>query len=85
MRDLNRKLLTCEHVHHKSQDRTNDNPKDLELILAEYHGRIHGLATVLGRMRSEDGKFVEVDRPEKTEKTVNWPRNKAVLGPVAKQ
>lgn len=82
MRDLDRKLRSDEHVHHLSQDRSDDRIDNYELLAASYHGRLHGLATVIGRPRSSDGKFIELDRPDPT---FSWPRHRAILGPAAKE
>ena len=38
---LNRLLLSDEAVHHKDEDRTNNNLDNLELLSLEEHGRLH--------------------------------------------
>lgn len=78
MKDLGRVLRSDEHVHHIDHDHTNDQPDNLQLILAEYHGRYHGLMTVLARYRDDLGRFVE--DPEPAAVPMLWPRDGAILG-----
>ena len=78
-KDLGRPLRPDEHVHHIDHDKTNDHPSNLKLMIAEYHGRHHGLASVLARYRDELGRFVEDPAPH----VRRWPRQGAVLGTEA--
>lgn len=43
---LGRKLLLEEHVHHKNEDRSDDSPRNLELISAADHNAHHKLGAV---------------------------------------
>lgn len=71
------RLRTDEHAHHEDLDLTNDSPANIAVLLAEYHGRLHGWATVLYRLRDEHGRFLPGS-------TRPWSRAGAVLGPAAK-
>lgn len=82
MVDLNRPLRSDEHVHHIDLDKFNDQPDNLEVLLCEYHGRLHGLATVIGRHRNDLGMFEEIPEPHPNPHP--WPRHHAILGPEAK-
>lgn len=82
MVDLNRPLRSDEHVHHIDLDKSNDQPDNLKVLLCEYHGRLHGLATVIGRHRNDLGMFEEIPEPHPTPHP--WPRHHAILGPEAK-
>lgn len=42
---LGRALLSSEHVHHKDEDKQNDNPENLEVITAGEHNRHHKSGT----------------------------------------
>jgi hypothetical protein len=79
MADLGRRLRRDEHVHHEDENFKNDAAWNLRVLLAEYHGRLHGLKTVLYRKRDPLGRFLPVEAPE----TRWWPRAGAVLGPAA--
>lgn len=82
MKQISRKLRSDEHAHHSNLDKTDDRIDNYELLAATYHGRLHGLATVIGRPRSENGRFIELDEPDPT---FSWPRHRAMLGPAAKE
>ena len=81
---LGRRLHRGEHVHHIPErrgvpaNRADDRPENLELLACEYHGRLHGLATVLYRSRDAGGRFMP-------EGPFWWPRAGAVLGPAARE
>ena len=79
MADLGHLLRRDEHVHHLDLDWRNDLPSNLEVLLAEYHGRLHASATVLWRRRGPDGRFL----PEEAPVTRSWPRRGAILGRAA--
>lgn len=70
-------LRSDEHVHHVDHDLTNNAPENLEVRLAEYHGRYHALHTIL---RDGKGRFAERDQPEGP---FPAPRYGAVIGPAA--
>lgn len=70
-------LRTDEHVHHLDDDKTNDEPENLEVRLAEYHGRYHATHTVL---RDWKGRFAERSEPEGP---FPAPRYAAIIGPAA--
>lgn len=38
---LDRKLLRTEHVHHKDEDKTNNDPANLEVLLKGHHHKLH--------------------------------------------
>lgn len=75
MLSLGRMLRSDEHVHHKNHDCADDRLENLELVLAEYHGRYHATAATLGGYRDELGRFTEFDEP------INFGRV-ARLGPI---
>lgn len=82
-RDLGRRLRTDEHCHHQNLDRRDDRRENWELLAAEYHGRTHGLASVVARPRGADGRFVEVDRSDGH--YFPWWRSGPILGPAARE
>lgn len=69
-------LRRDEHAHHEDLDWTNDAPENIKVMLAGYHGRLHGRATVLYRLRDAQGRFLPGS-------TRPWPRAGAVLGPAS--
>lgn len=84
MQALGRKLLKCEQVHHK-EGRLVDGKKidelwNLEVLLSEYHGRIHAWQTLVAIGRAPDGRFVELDNPMAT---VPAARRGPIIGPAA--
>lgn len=79
MADLGRRLRSDEHVHHEDENPRNDAVWNLVVLLAEFHGRLHGLKTVLYRKRDPLGRFLPVESP----RTLPWPRRGPILGPAA--
>ena len=80
MAALGRRLLSSEHVHHVNGDRMTTDLSQLEVVAAEYHGRLHAYITTLAGGRGPDGRFVELDEPGPT----RWaPRYCAIIGAAA--
>lgn len=81
---LGRRLLKCEQVHHKDSRLVDgvkvDEPWNLEVLLSEYHGRIHAWQTLLAIWRGPDGRFVELNNPMATVPAV---RRGPIIGPAA--
>lgn len=75
---LGRTLRSDEHVHHVDGDVTNNSLSNLELVAAEYHGRLHASAVLLAE--TVDGSFAELPTPQGP---FRWPRWGAVLGNLA--
>lgn len=59
MRLLGRKLRADEQVHHLNGEVWDDRPENLEVVVAEDHGRTHAFVTDLAGWRAPDGRFVE--------------------------
>ena len=57
----------------------DDSLGNISVLLAEYHGRLHGRMTVLWRLRDPLGRFL----PD-GDRSCRWPRAGAVLGPSAR-
>jgi len=57
---LGRRLRTDEHVHHLDGVVYHDAAENLEVVLAEYHGRHHARLQTLAGCRGPDGRFVEL-------------------------
>lgn len=57
--ELERNLRRDEHVHHLTHNSSLDNPEQLELLLAESHGKYHSKVATLAGWRDDLGRFVE--------------------------
>jgi hypothetical protein len=71
------------HTHHVDRDPLNDAYENLELISAQYHGRIHASGVCVGRGR--DGRFVSLEEmgeqeARDTTRETYWPRHGAIVG-----
>lgn len=42
---IGRAISSCEHIHHKDRDRSNDDPSNLELLSADDHNKHHKTGT----------------------------------------
>ena len=65
MEELGRRLGSDEHAHHADRDKTHDDPLNVEVWLAERHGRFHQKVAQLagvGSVRGEGGRWVKVLR-----------------------
>lgn len=78
MSDLGRVLRSDEHVHHRQSHR-DDSLSNLEVVLAEFHGRLHASAATLCGWRDDLGRFVE----HAAWPPSSWPRYGPKLGPAA--
>jgi hypothetical protein len=59
---LERRLLSCEHVHHiETRSFNNDSVDKLELREGAEHGSYHARIRTLAGYRAADGRFVEYD------------------------
>lgn len=65
MRELNRRLTSDEHTHHKDLDKTHDSldGRNYQLLLAESHGRYHRYLADLAGYRDDLGRFTEHVEP----------------------
>ena len=64
MKELNRKLLSDEHVDHIDQNKSNDKIDNYQLLLAEQHGKKSiTYRALLGVYRDDKGRFIELDQP----------------------
>lgn len=64
---LGRKLRRDEHTHHVNGVKTDCRLSNLEVWLAERHGRHHAKTQLLYMYRDEMGRFVESDVPAYSE------------------
>lgn len=74
---LNRRLRSDEHAHHLDLNKSNNALTNLEVLYAEYHGRLHAFAATLAGYRDSLGRFVEYDEPGSP---MAWPRWRYLLG-----
>jgi hypothetical protein len=75
------------HTHHVDRNAMNDAIDNLELISAQYHGRIHASGVCVGRGR--DGRFVSLEEMGEAEqqdvaRETWWPRHGAIVGNQAR-
>lgn len=54
---LGRRLKKGEHVHHKDENKTNNNLENLEVMTISEHMRIHAKANCDNRERDGNGRF----------------------------
>lgn len=79
-RETGQVLRPDEHVHHEcthAGELRCANPAHFRVVLAEYHGALHGAATLLWRQRDAGGRFA----PQPP--TFPIPRYGAILGRAA--
>jgi hypothetical protein len=79
-RETQQQLRGDEHVHHECAHAGAlrcTNPAHFRVVLAEYHGALHGAATLLWRQRDAGGRFI----PQPP--TFPIPRFGAILGRAA--
>jgi hypothetical protein len=68
-----------EHCHHEDGNVSGYDPSKIEVVLAEYHGRLHAYATLLYRLRDPQGRFAP------SGETYRIPRYGAILGKAAER
>lgn len=54
---LGRRLRKGEHVHHKDENKTNNNIDNLEVLTISEHMRIHAERNHINRQRNKNGRF----------------------------
>jgi hypothetical protein len=54
---IGRRITENEVVHHKDENKTNNDPDNLELMTRAEHARHHGIENYVKRTRSENGQF----------------------------
>jgi len=63
-KELGRKLESCEDVHHKDGDFTNNNIDNLEVMTRAEHMRLHAIENVKRAVRDSKGSFVSFNKPQ---------------------
>lgn len=51
---LGRKLLSSEHVHHKDENKANDDIDNLEVLSPQEHTKLHATGRGVGRIVSKE-------------------------------